>query len=208
MSLGNLAENIYNGNISLDTAKQEQRKMENIFESFINYNPIKNVCKNRKVNILLNAREFYKGRREILIAFEENMFPLPKPYVFGENEWKEKDIPGNEKFMPKTFKLSFLEKNNQTELSEKENKFLYIYFKYKNIDELMVAFKNTKTDDELDELFDKIVNKLNIFKKLINTVPDITEKKRINNLIKNIEFVLNYLAFYKNTSYIDINKKI
>ena len=71
----------------------------------------------------------------------------------------------------------------------------------------MVAFKNTKTNDELDELFDKIVNKLNIFKKLINTVPDITEKKRINNLIKNIEFVLNYLAFYKNTSYIDINKK-
>ena len=100
MSLGNLAENIYNGNISLDTAKQEQRKMENIFESFINYNPIKNVCKNRKVNILLNAREFYKGRREILIAFEENMFPLPKPYVFGKNEWKERDL-GNEKFMPK-----------------------------------------------------------------------------------------------------------
>ena len=51
------------------------------------------------------------------------MFPLPKPYVFRENEWKEKDIPGNEKFMPKTFKLSFLEKNNQTELPEKENKF-------------------------------------------------------------------------------------
>ena len=152
--------------------------------------------------------EFYKGRREILIAFEENIFPLPNTYVFGKNEWKEKDTPCNEKSMPKTFKLSFLEKNNQTELSEKENKFLYIYFKYKNIDELMVAFKNTKTDDELDELFDKIVNKLNIFKKLINTVPDITEKKRINNLIKNIEFVLNYLAFYKNTSYIDINKKI
>ena len=37
---------------------------------------------------LLNARELYKGRREILIAFEKNMFPLPKPYVFCENEWK------------------------------------------------------------------------------------------------------------------------
>ena len=35
MSLGNLAENIYNGNISLDTAKQKQRKMENMFDSFI-----------------------------------------------------------------------------------------------------------------------------------------------------------------------------
>ena len=68
--------------------------------------------------------EFYKGRREILIAFEENIFPLPNTYVFGKNEWKEKDIPCNEKSMPKTFKLSFLEKNNQTELSEKENKLL------------------------------------------------------------------------------------
>ena len=29
MSLGNLAENIYNGNVSLDPAKQEQRKIEN-----------------------------------------------------------------------------------------------------------------------------------------------------------------------------------
>ena len=43
--------------------------------------------------------------------------------MFGKNEWKEKDIAGNEKYMPKTFKFSFLEKNNQTELSEKETKF-------------------------------------------------------------------------------------
>ena len=78
----------------------------------------------KKVNTLLKAKDIYKGRKEILIAFEENIFPLRKPYVFGENEWKEKDIPSNEKFMPKTFKLSFLEKNNQTELSEKENKLL------------------------------------------------------------------------------------
>ena len=106
MSLGNLAENIYNGNVSLDAAKQEQRKMENMLERFIDYNPIKNVYKNQKVNILLNARKFYKGRRETLIAFEENMFLLPKPYVFGKNEWKEKDS-GNERFIPKTFKLSF-----------------------------------------------------------------------------------------------------
>ena len=108
MSLGNLAENIYNGNVSLDAAKQEKRKMENIFESFIDYNPVKDVYKNQKPNILLNAREFYKGRREILITFEENMFPLPKQYVFGKNEWKEKNL-GNEKLMPETFKLSSLE---------------------------------------------------------------------------------------------------
>ena len=76
-----------------------------------------------KINTLLNAKEVYKGRREILIAFEENIFRLPKPYVFGKNEWKEKDIPINEKFMPKTFKLSFLENNNEAELSEKKTNF-------------------------------------------------------------------------------------
>ena len=31
----------------------------------------------------------------------------------------------------------------------------------------MAAFKNTKTNKELEELFDKIVNRLKIFKKLI-----------------------------------------
>ena len=77
MSLGNLAENICNGNVSLDAAKQEQRKMENMLENVIDYNPIKDVYKNQKRNVLLNAREFYNGRKEVLIDFEKNMFPLP-----------------------------------------------------------------------------------------------------------------------------------
>ena len=121
MSLGNLAENIYNGNVLLDVAKQEQRKMENMLESFIEYNPVENVYENQKKNFFYsNAKEFYKGQREILIAFEENMFPLPKPYVLGKNEWKKKYL-GHEKFAPETFKLSFLEEHNHTPLSEKEN---------------------------------------------------------------------------------------
>ena len=81
--------------------------------------------------------------------------------------------------MPKTFKLIFLENNNRTELSEKEDELLYRYFKYKNIDKLVVAFNNTKTDEKLYKLFDKIVNRLKIFKKLINIVSNITEKERI-----------------------------
>ena len=107
MSLRNLAENIYNGNVSLDAAKKKQRRMENMLENFIHYNPVKNVYKNQKINILLNAKEFYKGRKEVIIAFEENIFPLPKPYVFGKNEWKERYF-GKEEFMlkiPKAFWL-------------------------------------------------------------------------------------------------------
>ena len=47
VSLGNLAENIYNGNFSLDTAKQKQRKMDDMLESFINYSPTKDMHKNK-----------------------------------------------------------------------------------------------------------------------------------------------------------------
>ena len=146
-------------------------------EGFINYIPIKYVYKKSKTNTLLNANEFYKGRREILIAFEENIFLLPKLYVFGENEWKKKDIPFNEKFMPKT-ELSFLEKNYQTELSEKENEVLNRDFGYKNINELIFAFDNTKTDKELDELLDNIVKKLSTLTKLVKIVSNKTEKKK------------------------------
>ena len=59
----------------------------------------------------------------------------------------------------------------------------------------------------LINLFNKIVNKLTLLKKLINTVSDITEKKRINNVIKSIEFILNYFAFDKNVSHSDSDSK-
>ena len=190
MSLRNLAENIYDGNASLDVAKQEQRKMENVLERFIDCNPIKDMYKNKKTNILLNAREFYKGRKEVFIVFEKNMFPLPKRCVFGENEWKERDL-SNENFMPRTFKLSFLEKYDRTPFSEKENELLDRDFGYKNIDELVDAFNHTKTDEESDELYDRIVKMLALLKNLVNAVSNIDEKERINNVIEAVEFTLD-----------------
>ena len=181
MSLGKLAKNIYNGNVSLDVAKQEQRKMENVLERIIDYNPVKTLYKNQKANILLNAKEFYKGKKEVLIAFEENLFPLPKPYVFGENEWKEKDL-GNKKLMPSILRKGFLEKYDQIPLSEKENELLDRDFGYRNIDELVDVFNDTKTNEELDKLFNNIDKKLTTLKKLVKIVSDLTEKKRINNV--------------------------
>ena len=121
------------------------------------------------------------------------MFPLPKQYAFGENEWKEKYLV-DEKFMPKIFKLNFLQEYNPTPLSEKENELLNRDFGYKNIDELAFAFNNTKTDEEHDELFDKIVSMLNTLKKLVKTVSSETEKKRINNVIKGVNFTLDQVA--------------
>ena len=102
--------------------------------------------------------------------------------MFGENEWKEKDILGKEKYMPKTFDLK--EKNDQTELSKKENELLYRDFGYKNIDKLIFAFDNTKTGEKFDELFDNMVKMLNTLTNLVRIVSNKTEKERINNVIK------------------------
>ena len=177
MSLGNFAENIYNGNVSLDVTKQEQRKMENMLERFINYNPVKDEYKNKKNVILLKAKEFYKGRKEVLIAFEENMFPLPKPYVFGENEWKERDLR-KEEFMPKILKRSFLSELGYIPLKKKDE-LLNKYFKFENIDELLEAFNNTETKEEHNKLFDGISKQAIIFKKLVKIVSNPVEKKEL-----------------------------
>ena len=72
----------------INTAKQEQRRMGNMLENFVDYNPVNNMYKIQRIYILSNVREFNKGRKEVLIAFEENMLLLPRPYVFVKNEWK------------------------------------------------------------------------------------------------------------------------
>ena len=177
MSLGKLAENIYNSNIPLDAAKQEQGRMENILEKFIEYNPVKDNYKNQKFNILPNIKEFYKGRREVLIAFEENIFSLPKPHVFGKNEWKEKDLDRKE-FIPKNFlNERFLERLGHTPLSEKENKILNKNFGYKNIDKLTDDLENAAAEKEYDKLFNNINDRVSILKKLVETASNNVEKK-------------------------------
>ena len=93
--------------------------------------------------------------------------------------------------MPRTFKLSFLEKYDRTPFSEKENELLDRDFGYKNIDELVDAFNHTKIDEESDELYDRIVKMLALLKNLVNAVSNIDEKERINNVIEAVEFTLD-----------------
>ena len=88
---------------------------------------------NRKSSILLNTRDFFKGRKEVFIVFEENIFPLPKPCVFGKKEWKERRL-GKEEFIPNILKNSFLSKLGPVSLSQKENGLLNTNFGFENID--------------------------------------------------------------------------
>ena len=93
-----------------------------------------------------------------------------------------------------TQKKNFLEKYDQTPLSKKENELLDRDFGYKNIDGLVDAFNNTKTNKQQNRLFDKISNELTTLKKLVNIVSNTTEKRRINNVIKGVEFTVDYFA--------------
>ena len=94
--------------------------------------------------------------------------------------------------MPRSFKLIFLGKYDRTPLPEKEKELLDRDFGYRNIDEFVDAFNNTKTNKEFDKFFNKISNKLDTLKKLVNIVLDTTEKKNINNVIKGVDFTFYF----------------
>ena len=50
--------------------------MEYEIDKLEDYNPKKEKIKTQRDDVLLNAKEFYKGRKMILIAFENDAFPL------------------------------------------------------------------------------------------------------------------------------------
>ena len=86
LGFGRFAENIYNGNLSLKAAKIKQRNMEYMIKRSENYNP-----KSKKYKT-----QFYKGRKMILIAFENDVFPLPKQYPSGMDDWEEDAIDSSQ----------------------------------------------------------------------------------------------------------------
>ena len=53
--------------------------MENIIARLEYYNPKKEI----KTSVPPTAKDFYKGRKMILIAFENNAFLLPRQYPLG-----------------------------------------------------------------------------------------------------------------------------
>ena len=50
--------------------------------------------------LFLMQKAFYNGREIILEAFENDIFPLPKQYLWGMEDWKEDDMDSSE-YLPK-----------------------------------------------------------------------------------------------------------
>ena len=79
--------------------------------------------------------------------------------------------------MPKDLERTILERLGHAPLSEKENELLNKNFELKD------DLENAATKEDYDNLFNNISNRVNILKKLVKTVADNVEKKRVHNVI-------------------------
>ena len=75
MGLRDFSENIYQGNVPIKNTKKRERDMGEIIRSLENYNPSREKYKTHTLPI---AKEFYKRKKMIFIAFGNLIFPLPR----------------------------------------------------------------------------------------------------------------------------------
>ena len=114
--LKTFAESLYNGSLSLKVAKLKQRDMEDRIISLK-----KEKFKTQKESVFLNAREFYKLRKMILIAFENNVFPLSKQYRLKNiSDWEEDEMDSTYIFPEETDELLPSVKLEKEKLKKKE----------------------------------------------------------------------------------------
>ena len=97
--------------------------MKDMIRKLDNYNANSEKYKTQKTNTLPNEREFYKERKMILIAFENDVCPLPKQYPSCMDDWEGDDM-NSSLFFPRTMTLALYYHNFsiKKELKQKEQK--------------------------------------------------------------------------------------
>ena len=108
------------------------------------YRAEKEKFKTQKDKVLPNVKEFYKGRKVILMAFENDAFPLAKQYPVKDSDhgWREDELDSPYIIPEKTDKLIPSLKRKKTKTK-----------KEKVLEE--VAKSNYETYNDLDKLVDK-----------------------------------------------------
>ena len=122
--------------------------MENMLESFNDYDPMKNVYNHQKVNILLNTGNFIKDKEKFSLLLKKICFHCLNHMCLMKMNGKKK-ILMIKNICQKLLSYFFLQKHDQASLYKKENELLNRDIGYKNIDELVLAFNNAKTNEEL-----------------------------------------------------------
>ena len=82
------AEKIYNYEITLDEAKDDQDKLEKLINRLENYKAKKPLKIEEKKNVLKSATKLFRAREDIIDFFEKGIFPF-KGNVFRTKEEEE-----------------------------------------------------------------------------------------------------------------------
>ena len=82
---------IYYRKNSIDDAEEIQEECKAILSVLEGYNPRKPEYITTKNNILINAKNFYDGREEIINAFKNKVFPFKKFDNFGDDDDNDDD---------------------------------------------------------------------------------------------------------------------
>ena len=90
-SLKELFKAIYYRKISIDDAEGIQEECKAILSALEGYNPRKPEYITTKNNLLINAKNFYDGREEIINAFKNKIFPFKKFDNFGDDDDNDDD---------------------------------------------------------------------------------------------------------------------
>ena len=82
--LKELFEEIYYGRMRIPSIKREQDIFEQKLEKLKKYAPRNETNIDNKNDILKNAKNLYEGRRMIIVAFENKLFPLASGNYYDE----------------------------------------------------------------------------------------------------------------------------
>ena len=118
--------------------------MEFEIDKLDDYNPKKGKIKTQKDKVLSNAKEFYKGTKIILNAFENDAFPLAKQYPVKDSDhgWREDELDSTHIIPEKPDKL--LPSLKRKKIKKEKEKVLE-----------KVVQSNYDTYNDLDKLLDK-----------------------------------------------------
>ena len=123
-------EKIYNYEITLDEAKDDQDKLEKLIIRLENYKAKKPLKKEEKYNVLKSATKLFRAREDIIGFFEKGIFPF-KGNVFKTKEEIKEKIK-EEKIEKLINSISFIESKSK----DINNNLFKKYFDFSTLNDL------------------------------------------------------------------------
>ena len=149
---------IYYGEILLGGAEREQSGFDDLLDDLRSYRPKNPKCTKSRESLLINAKKSYGGRKMIIDAFRDKVFPLNNPndfphYVSEEDMSRRNESPSHsEDISPKNESPSHSEDKFNKIIIENDktiNKALFReYLKFQSLPDMQKSLSKTQNTQE------------------------------------------------------------